>query len=190
MLIGILGGSFNPVHNGHIELADYICQNTNLDEVWLTLSPLNPLKSSDKLIDDNARLEMLKLATDGYDNLKVCDIELTMPRPSYTIDTLKLLRETYPEHKFSLIIGSDNWGIFDKWKSHEQIISDFGIFIYPRSGYSLPNASSNIKVIHKAPLFPISSTQIRDLIANKSNINQYLNREVSKYIAKHRLYHI
>ncbi len=190
MNIGILGGSFNPVHKGHINLAEHICHNSDLDEIWLVLSPLNPLKTADVLINDTARLEMLYLATTEKQEIKVCDIELSMPRPSYTIDTLMLLKKTYPEHKFSLIIGSDNWEIFDKWKCHEQIISDFGIYIYPRQGYYMPQASSNIKIIDNAPLFPISSTQIRDLIAHNSDTSQYLNSEVAKYIAKHRLYHI
>ena len=114
MTIGILGGSFNPVHIGHMMLASYLQQFTDLDEVWLTLSPLNPLKAgSDELIPDITRLRMLELAIGDTKGLNICDYELSMPRPSYTINTLRYLAKRFPRHKFKLIIGSDNWKIFD-----------------------------------------------------------------------------
>ena len=111
--VGILGGSFNPVHFGHTMLASYLSQYTMLDEVWLLLSPRNPLKDSSILVNDAHRLAMLKIATDSMAKVEVCDIELSLPRPSYTINTLKVLSQRYPQHSFRLIIGSDNWLIFD-----------------------------------------------------------------------------
>ena len=122
MTVGIFGGSFNPVHNGHIALARVIIDHGIADEVWLTLSPLNPLKSgSTELLDDQIRLQMLQLATEGIPGLRVCDIELSLPRPSYTINTLLTLSHMHPGIQFRLVIGSDNMLIFNRWKSNEEI---------------------------------------------------------------------
>lgn len=188
MRIGLLGGSFNPIHNGHISLADYLCTESVFDEVWLVLSPQNPLKSSDSLSKDSDRLSMLQLATSDFNQIKVCDIELSMSRPSYTINTLDKLHELYPENNFNLIIGSDNWAVFDKWKEHERIISQFGIYIYPRENYSMPQETNNIHCIKNAPLFPISSTQIREMIRNNDDITKYIPIKVAQYITENKLY--
>ena len=136
MRIGVFGGSFNPVHIGHVMLASYLKQFEGFDEVWLMLSPLNPLKAnSTELIPDVTRLKMLDIALKGAEGIKVSDIELSMPRPSYTINTLRYLAKRYPRHTFKLIIGSDNWKIFSQWKDSEAIIRDFGVVVYPRPGY-------------------------------------------------------
>ncbi|MDE7467006.1 MAG: nicotinic acid mononucleotide adenylyltransferase, partial [Muribaculaceae bacterium] len=132
-VIGILGGSFNPVHSGHTMLASYLAQWGYVDQVWLTLSPRNPLKEKpEELLPDLKRLTMLNLAIKGATNLDICDIELTMPTPTYTIDTLDVLAKRYPAKQFKLIIGSDNWAIFDKWRAASRILSDYGVIVYPR----------------------------------------------------------
>lgn len=189
MTIGVLGGSFNPVHIGHMMLASYIQQFTDLDEVWLSLSPLNPLKAgSDELIPDLIRLKMLELAIGNTSGLNICDYELSMPRPSYTINTLHYLAKRYPRHNFKLIIGSDNWKIFDQWKDHEAIISEFGVIVYPRPGYPVGTIYDDGVDVVNAPMADISSTFIRKALARGWNINYFLPQGVYDYIIKNNLY--
>lgn len=188
--IGILGGSFNPVHAGHIMLADYIVRFTPLSQIWLMLSPLNPLKAdSSQLIDDRDRLEMLRIATENNPRLRPCDIELSMPRPSYSFDSLSLLSELYPRTRFSLIIGSDNWLIFDRWKHHDKIIRRFDPIIYPRPGYDVDPESlpPNVTLVN-APTIDISSTFIRDAIAAGKRMDAFLPPGVAEYINDNHLY--
>lgn len=188
-LIGIMGGSFNPVHIGHLMVAGYLQQYTPLDEVWLTLSPRNPLKArASELIPDLKRLEMLKMAISGYDGIGVCDVELSMPRPSYTIDTLRLLSRRYPSRRFKLIIGSDNWRIFEQWKDADEILSDFGVIVYPRPGYSIGNIFVDGVDVVEAPRCSLSSTFIRDGIARGHKMNYFLPPGVYEYIMDHKLY--
>lgn len=189
MTIGILGGSFNPVHIGHMMLASYIQQFTDLDEVWLSLSPLNPLKAgSDELMPDLMRLKMLELAIGDTAGLNICDYELSMPRPSYTINTLRYLAKRYPRHSFKLIIGSDNWKIFDQWKDHEAIISEFGVIVYPRPGYPVGAIYDDGVDVVNAPMADISSTFIRKALARGWNMNYFLPQGVYDYIIKNNLY--
>lgn len=187
-VIGIFGGSFNPVHNGHIMLAQYLAQHSHLDEVWLTLSPQNPLKISNSLLDDNHRLAMLNLAIERYPLLKVCDIELEMPRPSYTINTLDELSRRYPDYRFNVVIGGDNWNIIDRWKDYRRIINEYGVVIYPRPGYELSQTDKRNVVVVNAPLADISSTQIREAIAKYDEVGHLLPQGVAEYINKHNLY--
>lgn len=187
-VVGIFGGSFNPVHRGHIMLAQYLSQHSHLDEVWLTLSPQNPLKVSNELLDDNHRLSMLQLATDGIDGVEVCDIELSMPRPSYTINTLERLSQEYPQYQFNIVIGGDNWNLFDKWKDYSRIINEYGVVVYPRPGYELnPNGDANV-VFVDAPLVDVSSTEIRNYIANGKDVEELLPQGVWEYIKANNLY--
>ena len=131
--VGIYGGSFNPIHMGHISLAKTLLQHTRLDEIWFMVSPLNPFKRmADDLLADNQRLELTRLALADEPNLIACDFEFRLPKPSYTYDTLCRLRETYPEKAFTLIMGSDNWAAFDRWKNHQEILLHYPIIIYPR----------------------------------------------------------
>jgi nicotinate-nucleotide adenylyltransferase len=181
MTIGIFGGSFNPVHNGHIKLAQAILENTPIDRVWFTLSPRNPLKEADTLESDTNRLIMLQRAVRGIEGVSVCDIELSMPRPSYTIDTLRYLSKKYPEHKFRLIIGADNWQIFDQWRDYKEILISYKPIVYPRPGYPL---NDTIDV----PKFDISSTQIRDYIAKDWQFRHLVPPAVATYIEQQRLY--
>ncbi len=182
MTVGIFGGSFNPVHNGHIALARVIVDKGIVDEIWLTLSPMNPLKSdSTELLDDQTRLQMLQLATEGIRGLRVCDIELSLPRPSYTINTLLALSRQHPGIKFRLVIGSDNMLIFNRWKSHEEIKRLFPPIVYPRPGYPAPEALD-------LPVSPISSTLVRETIRKGEDVNNLVPPKVNRYIREHGLY--
>lgn len=175
--IGVLGGSFNPVHVGHILLADYLVQFSTLDEVWLMLSPLNPLKVHDgnNMVSDSLRLDMLEIACSGHAGIIPCAIELTMPRPSYSIDSLGLLSSRYPECEFHLIIGSDNWNIFDRWRDWQTIIRRFRPIVYPRPGYPVDSASVPEHVtLTEAPVFDISSTFLRKAISEGHDMELFL----------------
>lgn len=188
--IGILGGSFNPVHIGHIILADFIVQRTDISQVWLMLSPLNPLKANpEELISDSHRLEMLRIATKGNPRLLPCDIELSMPQPSYSINSLNRLQELHPDKQFSLIIGSDNWLMFDRWRSYEEIIKNFSPIVYPRPGYNIGirTLPQNVTLVN-APTLDISSTFIRDSIAMGFDMQNFLPKGVAEYINQNGLY--
>lgn len=186
--IGILGGSFNPVHIGHLMIAVYLTQWRYVDKVWLTLSPNNPLKESSELIPDLKRLDMLKIACDNVKNIEICDIELSMPRPSYTIDTLNYLRKRYPSKRFKLVIGSDNWNVFDHWRKGDEILEEYGVLVYPRPGKEIKNLYvDGMDVVH-SPAIDLSSTFIRQAIAKGKDINCYLPHGVYDYIKANNLY--
>lgn len=187
--IGILGGSFNPVHTGHLMLASYLSQWGYVDKVWLTLSPLNPLKQASGLIADTERLAMLDIAAKGLAGAEVCDIELAMPRPSYTIDTLDELARRYPDKRFKLIIGSDNWLVFDRWRDPERILADYGVIVYPRPGYDVSAEMTRPGMtLAEAPVADISSTFIRAAIADGKDMTVFLPPGVFTYITDNRLY--
>lgn len=186
--IGILGGSFNPVHAGHMMLASYLSQWKYVDEVWLTLSPRNPLKEPGELLPDMKRLSMLNIALKSAVGIDICDIELTMPKPSYTINTLDLLRERYPEYRFKVIIGSDNWRIFDQWRASRRILDEFGVLVYLRPGYPVERRHVDGLEVVDAPMMNVSSTFIREAIARGRNMNYFLPAGVYKYIVDNRLY--
>lgn len=189
MTIGLLGGSFNPVHIGHMMLASYLQQYAGFDEVWLMLSPLNPLKvNSTELIPDVYRLKMLDMALGDTKGLRVNDIELSMPRPSYTINTLRYLSKSYPQHSFKVIIGADNWKIFQQWKDAEDILSDYGVVVYPRPGYPMGTVYDDRVEVINAPVADISSTFIRKGIARGKDMTYFLPSGVYEYIKTNRLY--
>ena len=191
MNIGIFSGSFNPIHIGHLILANYIVEYTDIDEVWLLVSPQNPWKMDDtNLLDENIRLEMTRLATERYPKLKASDFEFSLPRPSYTINTLDALKDRYPDHEFSLIIGADNWAGFEGWKNYERIIKDYKIKIYPRLDHRI-SVSTKLKKSVEAldsPIIEISSSFIRDAIAEGKNAQAFLPVEVYEYIKEKGLY--
>ena len=186
--IGILGGSFNPVHIGHMMLAQYVREWGYVDKVWLTISPQNPLKKTADLIPDTKRLAMLTRATKDAKGIETCDIELSMPRPSFTIDTLETLTHRYPAKKFRLIIGSDNWSIFRKWRDWETILDSYGVLVYPRLGH--PNTDRHIDGMEvvEAPAIDISSTFIRNAITKGHDMSFFLPQGVYKYIIENKLY--
>lgn len=198
--IGIFGGSFNPVHLGHTALAAYICEQGLTDEVWMMVSPQNPLKQNLELLDEDIRLEMLRLAVVDYPELKACDFEFHLPRPSYTYHTLQALHEAYPEYEFSLIIGEDNWQYFDRWYRHEEIASEHRLIIYPRidkeqdgtgklNDPSLRIEGPQSTTVPSSPSFlPYSSTEVREAIAKGEPYEHMLHPTVAEYIKRHNLY--
>lgn len=186
--IGILGGSFNPVHIGHLMLASYIAQWGYVDKVWLTLSPQNPFKDARGLIPDLKRLAMLNIATRTATNIETCDIELSMPRPSYSINTLDVLARLHPSKKFKLIIGSDNWRIFDQWRDWQRILDDYGVIVYPRPGYEIERKAVDGMEIAHAPMVDISSSFVRQAIAQGKDMNLFLPHGVYKYIVDNKFY--
>ena len=166
MKIGIYGGSFNPVHFGHVGLAKWVIENTDLDELWLMVSPNNPLKPAGILAPEEQRLAGVREAIKDMEHVKASDFEFHLPRPSYTANTLRELQKTYPEHEFTLVIGEDNLAIFNQWREYEFILENFRIFVYPRKGTTTNHPSpitnaKNIIFLADAPLFNISSTEIR-----------------------------
>ena len=190
--IGIFGGSFNPIHLGHTALAAYICEQGLVDEVWLMVSPQNPLKRNSALLDESERLAMARLAVAPYPMLRACDFEFTLPRPSYTYHTLQALRKAYPDHKFSLIIGEDNWQCFNRWYRGEDIARETPIIVYPR------DVEGKLKVfsaMHEIPLslglpklLPYSSTEVRARIAQGDDTSHMLHPDVAQYIKERQHY--
>lgn len=181
--IGLFFGSFNPIHNGHLMLANYIAEYGDIDEVWFVVSPQNPFKDKKTLLDDRHRLRMVELAVDGDERFQVCDIEFYMPKPSYTIDTLAKLYERYPNYDFHLICGMDNIERFTKWKNYEVILEYYHLLVYPRKGFSgneLENHPS-VKVID-APEIEVSSTFIRKAISEGHDVRYFVPEKVYKYI--------
>lgn len=167
MRIGIYGGSFNPVHFGHVGLAKWVVAHTDLDELWLLVSPNNPLKPAGILAPEAERLAAVREAIQDIPGLKASDFEFGLPRPSYTANTLRALQKAYPEHEFTLLIGEDNLAIFDHWREYEYILENFRLFVYPRHGCETSRPACiqkarNITFLADAPYFDVSSTQIRE----------------------------
>lgn len=186
--IGILGGSFNPVHNGHLMLASFIAQFGSVDEVWMVLSPSNPFKVNDEKAPDLDRLTMLRLAVGDSDVVKACEIELSLPRPSFTIATLKALTQKYPQYSFVPIIGSDNLARFPNWKDSNIILDDYGLLVYPRKGYESDVIVDSRIIKVDAPEVEISSTFIRNSISEGYDMNFFLPESVYRYIKTNKLY--
>ncbi|NNC86503.1 MAG: nicotinate-nucleotide adenylyltransferase, partial [Bacteroidia bacterium] len=182
--IGLLFGSYNPVHMGHMVLANYFAEFSDMDQVWMVVSPHNPLKKQSSLLADHHRFQLVELAIgEEYKNIKTSKIEFGLPVPSYTINTLAHLSEKYPDHTFSLIMGSDNLEHFHKWKNYEQIIENHFLYVYPRPGHAGGDLKdhSNVKWT-EAPLMQISSTFIRKAIKNKKDVRYYLPTAAYEYI--------
>lgn len=185
MNIGIFSGSFNPVHIGHLALANYLCEYEGLDQVWFMVSPRNPLKEADELMDDSLRLKLVQLAVEGYPKFRASDFEFRLPRPSYTVHTLDELRRAYPQHVFHLIIGSDNWLLFPRWRESERILATTPLIVYPRPGYPVdPQTLSPTVRMTSAPVFEISSTFIRQAIAEGRDIRYFLHPRVYEALCK------
>lgn len=168
---GIYGGSFNPIHNGHIAIARAMTTRAGLDEVWLVVSPQNPLKPAGSLLADEKRLLMAQTAVSAIPGVTATDYEFRLPRPSYMWNTLQSLSRDYPDRDFTLLIGADNWAVFHCWYRADDIIAHYPIAIYPRTGYPIDTASlpPNVKLIDTG-LYDISSTQVRELIARGGDI--------------------
>lgn len=189
MKIGLFFGSFNPIHVGHMIIANYMANYTYLDRVWIVVSPHNPLKDKSVLINTYDRLEMCKLAFNDDAKISVSDIELHLPQPSYTIDTLTYLKEKYPEHEFSLIMGADNLNSLKKWKNYELILRDYKILVYPRPKEILTDLSSHPNVsITETPIMEISSTFIRNAINAGNSVQYFIPENVLEFIESKSLY--
>lgn len=191
MNVGLLFGSFNPIHYGHLTLAKHMIDNGYVDEVWFVVSPQNPFKPLSTLADARHRLAMARLAIAGYNNLCVSDIELSLPIPSYTVDTMRALVNDYPNCKFSIIMGADNLASLHGWKDSSELLRNFRILVYPRPGWDCNELKNNIVgdiVLTEASQLEISSTKIREMIAGNQSIESMVDKSVAEYISKNRLY--
>ncbi len=182
MKIGLYFGSFNPIHTGHLIIANHILNATNLKQVWFVISPQNPFKQSSTLLNEQHRLHLVKLAIEGEAHLKASNIEFKLPKPSYTVNTLAYLKEQYPQHEFIVIMGSDSFANLSKWKNATVIINNYEIFIYKRPGFEVNTDQCGKFTILEAPLLEISSTVIRELIREKKSIRYLVPDAVKEEI--------
>ena len=189
MKIGLYFGSFNPIHNGHLMIASYFAEYSDLNEIWFVVSPQNPLKEKSSLLTDYHRLALVNEAIENDVRFKSCDIEFKLSQPSFTINTLTYIQEKYPQKEFSLIMGADNLENIHKWKNFEQIIKNYSIYVYPRPGYD----GGKFKELNSvnwinAPLLEISSSFIRGAISEKKDMSYFLPEKVYKYIQEMHFY--
>ena len=185
----IFGGSFNPIHNGHLRLARKIVEQGWVDELWLMVSPQNPLKQQQGLLDEQIRYQLAQIATKDVEGVEACDFEFHLARPSYTWKTLAALQQAYPDREFSLVIGGDNWEIFPRWAHYQEILEQYPLIIYPREGYEvreedLPSTAHLID----APLFPWSSTQIREALKAGGDVSEMLPPSIIPVIKENNYY--
>jgi nicotinate-nucleotide adenylyltransferase len=191
MKIGLYFGTFNPIHAGHLIIANHMAEYSDLDQVWLVVTPHNPHKKKSTLLDDHHRLQMVFLATENYTKLKPSDIEFRLPQPNYTVHTLAHLQEKFPAYEFSLIMGEDNLNSLHKWKNYEVIIQNHDIYVYPRlnSGEANPELTANARIHHiNAPILELSSTFIRNSIKEGKNVRPLLPTNVWEYV-EHNLFY-
>lgn len=182
MKVGLYFGSFNPIHVGHLIIANHILNESELEMIWFIISPLNPFKDTQNLMHEYDRLHLVKKAIEDDPRLKASDIEFSLPKPSYTVHTLTYLKERYPENSFFIIMGSDGFQNLDKWKNYEVIIKDYPIIIYKRPGFDVNNKLNANITIMKAPLLEISSTHIRGLIRAGKSIKYLVPSSIEEEI--------
>lgn len=189
MQVGLYFGSFNPIHIGHLAIANFVTEYSSINQLWFVVSPHNPLKKKSSLLHDQFRLEMVQAAIEGDSRFQVCDIEFHMPKPSYTVDTLAYLSEKYPKHTFSLIMGSDSLRTFSRWKNSDEIMRKHKRIVFPRHGENMEymQQHKNIEIVD-APRFEISSSFIREAIKDKKDVRYFLHPEVFKIIDKQGFY--
>ncbi len=189
MRIGLFFGSFNPIHIGHLIIANYMATQTDLDRVWLVVSPQNPLKPKKTLARDRDRLHLVRLGIGENSALKASEVEFSLPKPSYTIDTLAFLKEKYPEHQFVLIMGADNLGSLHLWKNYEQILAEYELYVYKRPAYELGEFAKYPKVkIFETPPLDISATYIRECIKAGKSVRYMVPEAVWEYLESGTLY--
>lgn len=190
MKVGIFGGSFNPIHTGHAIIASHIMRHGGLDQLWLMVSPQNPLKQSHELASEVDRLRMTELVSRHINGVITSAFEFQLPRPSYTIDTLNALQQKFPQHEFHLVIGADNWAEWDRWRAHDEIVERFHVLVYPRLGHEviIPASLAERVTLIDAPVIEISSTAVRQLIAEGQQVKYYIPDDVERYITNKHLY--
>jgi nicotinate-nucleotide adenylyltransferase len=188
MKIGLYFGSFNPVHHGHLIIANYIRQYSDLDQVWLVISPQNPFKPSQGLLNEYHRFHLAQLALDGEKDLKAVDIEFRLPKPSYTIHTLAYLEEKYPGHLFSIIMGSDSYQNLDKWKNADVLMKRYAFYVYLRPGFPLRTDHPLVPVVMDAPMLEISATRIREMLREGKSIRYLVPDSVADEIERNHYY--
>jgi nicotinate-nucleotide adenylyltransferase len=191
MKIGLYFGTFNPIHTGHLIIANHLAENSSLDQIWLVVTPHNPLKKKSTLLDDHHRLQMVFLATEDYPKLKPSDVEFRLPQPNYTVNTLAHLQEKFPMHEFSLIMGEDNLNSLHKWKNYEVLLQNHDIFVYPRINTEVisPNIATATRIQRvDAPIIEISSTFIRNSVKEGKNIRPLLPEKVWQYMVHNLFY--
>ena len=190
MNIGLYFGTFNPIHVGHLIIANHMVENSDLDEVWMVVTPHNPFKKKATLLDNYQRYEMVYLATEDYPKIKPSDIEFKLPQPSYTVNTLVNIKEKFPSHQFSLIMGEDNLQSLHKWKNYEEIVNNHNIYVYPRVFENRKEVVFSKETIHKidAPIVEISSTLVRNFIKQGKNVKPLVPKKVSEYIEQMNFY--
>ena len=189
--IGLYFGTFNPIHIGHLIIANHMVEYSDLDEIWMVVTPHNPFKKKNSLLDNHHRLDMVYLATEEYEKIQPSDIEFRLPQPNYTINTLAHISEKYPNYTFSLIMGEDNLKSLHKWKNYEAILEDYHIYVYPRVSEGIvENQFKNHENIHRvdAPIVEVSSTMIRKAIKEEKNCKPLLPYKVWKYIDEMNFY--
>ena len=185
MKIGLYFGTFNPIHVGHLIIANHMAEYSGLDQIWMVVTPHNPLKKKDTLLDDYQRLHLVRLATEDFPKIKASDFEFKLPQPNYTVNTLVHLKDKFPQNEFSLIMGEDNLKTFHKWKNYDVILENHNIYVYPRISAEIENLQfKNHPRIHiiSAPIVEISSTFIRENIKKRKNVQPLLPHKVWEYI--------
>ena len=193
MKIGIFGGSFNPIHSGHAIIAHHIISSGAVDRLWLMVSPVNPLKVGlEQQVADTDRLRMVEMVTRPLENVETSAFEFTMPKPSYTIDTLNALQAKFPDDEFYLVTGADNWVIFDRWRNSKEILAKYHLLVYPRLGYDvvIPEELRDRVKLVDAPIIELSSTAVRERLAQGLSVRYYVPDEVLSYIERKGLYRI
>ena len=189
MKIGLFFGSFNPIHIGHLIIAEFMATQTDLDKVWLVVSPHNPHKPKKTLAKDHDRLHLVQIAVEDNAKLEASSVEFGLPKPSYTIDTLTYLKEKHPEHEFALIMGGDNLATLHSWKNYELILRDYQIYVYKRPSYELGELSTHPNVhLFDAPMLEISATTIRNYIQNGKSVRYLLPEPVFRYLYQSNMY--
>src|SRR5215216_2154424 len=188
MKIGLFFGSFNPIHNGHLIIANHILNETPLNKIWFIISPQNPFKESSSLLNSYDRLHLVRKAIESDPRMKGSDIEFNLPKPSYTSTTLAYLAEKYPEHEFSIIIGSDSFQNLGKWKNFEYIVNNYHIIIYKRPGFEVTNILEAKIEIMNAPLLEISATYIRELIRKNKSIKYLVPESIEQEVQHNRFF--
>ena len=188
MHIGLYFGSFNPIHIGHLIIANHVLNETPIDRIWFIVSPQNPLKESKTLLNEFDRLHLVRLATQDDNRIKCSDIEFNLPKPSYTSNTLAFLSEKYPEHQFSLIMGSDSYQNLEKWKNYETIINNYPVYVYKREGHEIKKTFDKEAATLNAPIIQISASQIREHIRSAKSIRYLVPEIVREEIESRKFY--